>query len=342
MVFDQGLGDIYVVRVAGNVVNDFVLGSIMNCIQLLGARLVVVLGHSRCMTVAGAVQRWAQHPDRQSPPAAVASLGGLKPVPDVWRTSSEGVPGAPALKAAGSTTPRSPFAAASAAPAVTPGRIVPSTSPKAAGGAGGLLSRLCSCGRPAAEDGDSGEGGSGRGGHESAAHAASPSPANSTPVQSVSGRSGSGPRGIERLSVNPITTLMGAIQTAVEHVAHSGDGLKHVVTQLSKGSEPEEAGNYRLQSQDSLGITRARLARQRENARMALLNQINSMQGVEDVITENIVVSAKAVLKGLSKGLDIGMVREVEVVAAKYELDTGRVNVIKRAWCSARGSFFYE
>lgn len=37
-------------------------------------------------------------------------------------------------------------------------------------------------------------------------------------------------------------------------------------------------GNYRLQSQDSLGITRARLARQRENARMALLNQINSMQ----------------------------------------------------------------
>ena len=46
-------------------------------------------------------------------------------------------------------------------------------------------------------------------------------------------RSTSGPRGIERLSVNPISTIMGAIQTAVEHVAHSGDGLKHVVTQCA-------------------------------------------------------------------------------------------------------------
>lgn len=46
-------------------------------------------------------------------------------------------------------------------------------------------------------------------------------------------RSGSGPRGMERLSMNPIGTIMGAIQTAVEHVAHSGDGLKHVVTQCA-------------------------------------------------------------------------------------------------------------
>ena len=87
---------------------------------------------------------------------------------------------------AGSTTPRSPFAAAAAAPAVTPGRIVPSTSPKATGG---LLSRLCSCGRPAAGGGsDEGheEGGSARGGREATAHAASASPAGSTPAHSVS------------------------------------------------------------------------------------------------------------------------------------------------------------
>ena len=45
---------------------------------------------------------------------------------------------------------------------------------------------------------------------------------------------------------------------------------------------------------------------------------------------------------GLSKCLDIGTAREVEVVAAKYELDSGAVAVIKRAWCSARGSYFYE
>ena len=92
---------------------------------------------------------------------------------------------------AGSTTPRSPFAAAAAAPAVTPGRIVPSTAPKAPGG---LLSRLCSCGRPAADGGgDEGheEGGSGRGGREAAAaHAASASPASPTPAHSVSVRAG--------------------------------------------------------------------------------------------------------------------------------------------------------
>ena len=45
---------------------------------------------------------------------------------------------------------------------------------------------------------------------------------------------------------------------------------------------------------------------------------------------------------GLSKCLDSGMLKEVEVVAAKYELDSGSVGVIKRAWCSSRGNFFYE
>lgn len=51
---------------------------------------------------------------------------------------------------------------------------------------------------------------------------------------------------------------------------------------------------------------------------------------------------ARAGAPGLSKCLDSGTVKEVEVVAAKYELDTGRVAVIKRAWCSSRGNFFYE
>lgn len=108
------------------------------------------------------------------------------------KTLVEFAPRAPCLRqVAGSTTPRSPFAAAAAAPAVTPGRIVPSTAPKAPGG---LLSRLCSCGRPAAGGGgDEGheEGGSGRGGREAAAaHAASALPASSTPAQSVSVRAG--------------------------------------------------------------------------------------------------------------------------------------------------------
>lgn len=58
----------------------------------------------------------------------------------------------------------------------------------------------------------------------------------------------------------------------------SAEVAPNPAARLGKGGEAEEVGGYRLQSQDSLGITRARLARQRENARMALLNQINSMQ----------------------------------------------------------------
>ena len=45
---------------AGNVVNDFVMGSILFAVQHLGCRLVVVLGHSRCSVVASAVQSWAR------------------------------------------------------------------------------------------------------------------------------------------------------------------------------------------------------------------------------------------------------------------------------------------
>jgi carbonic anhydrase len=52
IVFDQGLGDLFVVRVAGNVINDEGLGSIEYSVDHLGAQLILVLGHQRC----GAVQ----------------------------------------------------------------------------------------------------------------------------------------------------------------------------------------------------------------------------------------------------------------------------------------------
>jgi carbonic anhydrase len=52
IVFDQGLGDLFIVRVAGNVINDEGLGSIEYSVDHLGTRLIVVLGHQRC----GAVQ----------------------------------------------------------------------------------------------------------------------------------------------------------------------------------------------------------------------------------------------------------------------------------------------
>ncbi len=54
IVFDQGLGDLFVVRVAGNVVNDPILGSLEYAVEHLGTRLIVVLGHQRCGAVAAA------------------------------------------------------------------------------------------------------------------------------------------------------------------------------------------------------------------------------------------------------------------------------------------------
>tara|TARA_B110000196_G_C20896417_1_gene543841 strand:- start:11 stop:613 length:603 start_codon:yes stop_codon:yes gene_type:complete len=52
IVFDQGLGDLFVVRVAGNIVAPSQIGSIEFAVERFGAKLVVVMGHSRC----GAIQ----------------------------------------------------------------------------------------------------------------------------------------------------------------------------------------------------------------------------------------------------------------------------------------------
>jgi len=52
IVFDQGLGDLFVIRVAGNVVASSQVGSVEFAVERFGTRLVVVLGHSQC----GAIQ----------------------------------------------------------------------------------------------------------------------------------------------------------------------------------------------------------------------------------------------------------------------------------------------
>jgi carbonic anhydrase len=56
LVFDQGLGEVFVVRAAGEVVDDVGLGSIEFAVAKLGARLVVVLGHERCGAVEAALK----------------------------------------------------------------------------------------------------------------------------------------------------------------------------------------------------------------------------------------------------------------------------------------------
>ena len=54
LVFDQGLGDIFSARIAGNVLNDDILGSMEFACKVAGAKAIVVLGHSKCGAVKGA------------------------------------------------------------------------------------------------------------------------------------------------------------------------------------------------------------------------------------------------------------------------------------------------
>ena len=61
VVFDQGLGDIFVVLTAGHVVDDVGLGSIEYAVEHLGASLILVLGHERCGAVAATVAGGEAH-----------------------------------------------------------------------------------------------------------------------------------------------------------------------------------------------------------------------------------------------------------------------------------------
>jgi carbonic anhydrase len=54
LTFDQGLGDIFSVRIAGNFVNEHILGSMEFACKLAGSKLVVILGHSKCGAIKGA------------------------------------------------------------------------------------------------------------------------------------------------------------------------------------------------------------------------------------------------------------------------------------------------
>ena len=54
LVFDQGLGDIFSIRIAGNFVNEDILGSMEFACKLAGTKLIVVLGHTSCGAIKGA------------------------------------------------------------------------------------------------------------------------------------------------------------------------------------------------------------------------------------------------------------------------------------------------
>ena len=64
IVLDQGLGDLFVIRVAGNIVAPSQIGSVEFAAEQFGTRLVVVLGHSRCGAVLAAVEALEQPKER--------------------------------------------------------------------------------------------------------------------------------------------------------------------------------------------------------------------------------------------------------------------------------------
>lgn len=54
LIFDQGLGDVFSVRIAGNILNEDILGSMEFACKAAGAKVVMVLGHTKCGAIKGA------------------------------------------------------------------------------------------------------------------------------------------------------------------------------------------------------------------------------------------------------------------------------------------------
>lgn len=67
IVFDQGLGDLFVIRVAGNIIAPSLLGSVEFCAVKHGARLVIVLGHTHCGAIEATVSELTQPSGNRSP-----------------------------------------------------------------------------------------------------------------------------------------------------------------------------------------------------------------------------------------------------------------------------------
>jgi carbonic anhydrase len=89
LIFDQGLGDVFSIRTAGNVIGDYELGSIEYAVEHLHCKLIVVLGHENC----GAIQAYAtsgneKHNDHiQTLVDYIAAEEEEKIVPDNFRTN---------------------------------------------------------------------------------------------------------------------------------------------------------------------------------------------------------------------------------------------------------------
>ncbi|CEG56218.1 carbonic anhydrase family protein [Legionella fallonii] len=57
LIFDQGLGDVFSIRIAGNIVNSDIIGSLEFACKIAGSKLIVVLGHTNCGAIKGACDK---------------------------------------------------------------------------------------------------------------------------------------------------------------------------------------------------------------------------------------------------------------------------------------------
>jgi carbonic anhydrase len=86
IIFDKGLGDLFVVRNAGQIISDSVLGSLEYAVDVLGVALIVVLGHDNCGAVLGAIGTLS--PDAPRLPASVRKM--VAPIrPAIQRVARE-------------------------------------------------------------------------------------------------------------------------------------------------------------------------------------------------------------------------------------------------------------
>jgi carbonic anhydrase len=91
IIFDKGLGDLFVVRNAGQIISDSVLGSLEYAVAVLNVPLIVVLGHDECGAVRAAIE--SQRPDSVPLPPHIFGLI-QKIIPAVQRVQTGRPPGA--------------------------------------------------------------------------------------------------------------------------------------------------------------------------------------------------------------------------------------------------------
>ncbi|RZM25638.1 MAG: carbonic anhydrase [Pedobacter sp.] len=79
LIFDQGLGDIFSIRIAGNIINEDILGSMEYATKVVGTKIIIVLGHTKCGAIVGACNH--------------VELGKLTGLLDKIKPAIEAVPG---------------------------------------------------------------------------------------------------------------------------------------------------------------------------------------------------------------------------------------------------------